>query len=379
MQQAEAATQRHEQELAELQSELRVAGETTARREKRDANAIQQQAAKLVEEQAARKEAQDDAWGKQLDVLVAQKRADDAEKEAKKAEKVLAQLATPEAASSAGRPSKQALLIRENLLGVPFAGAPEYYRRQLEEARVREAQLVADKTQLIEAAEADRLKNAELSRLAVVGGPMKRTIQDVQCNSTKKKLKSLSYGMSTKQYLINVASLNIPPNKIQQFLRHTNHFQWPHLEEGKDYQTPSIEYLSQCGYLVGHQAETCAALKLAEGAEQMAGLDGSTKESQHVMNANFKIRTAADVVSGGHGEHVFPRGPTLSSKGGGKGGAVAQKDFLLETLDEAKKRLDEWREEYSPPLSADKIPDSKEVTHATGNTDHQLQVHHWVV
>jgi hypothetical protein len=99
----------------------------------------------------------------------------------------------------------------------------------------------------------------------------------------------------------------------------------------------------------------------------MAGLDGSTKKSQHVMNANFKTRTAADVASGGaQGEHVFPRGPTLSSKGGGKGGAVAQKDFLLElqTLDEAKKRLDEWREEYSPPLSADKIPDSKEVTHA---------------
>jgi hypothetical protein len=171
----------------------------------------------LVEEQAARKAAQDAVWEKELDVLVEKKRADDAEKEAKKAEKVLAHLATPEAASSAGRPSKQVLLIRENLLRVPFAGASEYYRRQLEEGRVREAQLAAEKTQLAAAAEASRLKNAELPRLAVVGGQMKRTIQDVQCNPTKKELKGLSYGMRAKQYLINVAALNIPPIRFNSF------------------------------------------------------------------------------------------------------------------------------------------------------------------
>ena len=73
--------------------------------------------------------------------------------------------------------------------------------------------------------------------------------------------------------------------------------------------------------MAGHQAESCAAHDLGEGVEYCVGIDGSTKDNKHVMNANAFVRNREDVANDSEGKLVVVRGPTLASKGGrGRGG-----------------------------------------------------------
>ena len=61
---------------------------------------------------------------------------------------------------------------------------------------------------------------------------MKRTVQDVVRNKTLKKLKSLTYGTRTKQFFIEAAALNLPPVKIQQFVRLLHSVYYPQTTRG---------------------------------------------------------------------------------------------------------------------------------------------------
>jgi hypothetical protein len=139
----------------------------------------------------------------------------------------------------------------------------------------------------------------------------------VVCNKTLKKLKSLTYGTRTKQFFIEAAALNL------QFVRLLHSVYYPQLEEGKDWEAPCRKYLQDCALMAGHQAESCAAHDLGEGVEYCVGIDGSTKDNKHVMNANAFVRNREDVANGSNGSEsklVVVRGPTLASKGGGVGG-----------------------------------------------------------
>ena len=112
-----------------------------------------------------------------------------------------------------GRPSAQDVLLRDFLNELPPGeAAPAYWRRQLE---VEKARVLALEAEVKE--KADVIARQE--KLMPEGGLMKRTVQDVVCNKTLKKLKSLTYGTRTKQFFIEAAALNLPPVKIQQFVR----------------------------------------------------------------------------------------------------------------------------------------------------------------
>jgi hypothetical protein len=173
---------------------------------------------------------------------------------------------------------------------------------------------------------------------------MKRSVQAVVNNKTTKDLKSLSYGLATRQHFIDIASLNIPAQTLVKLYRKLHLFYFPHLKELHDWEVPTAGYMKECSEMIGHAAESCAAHDLAEGVEYCVGMDGSTKDAWHLMTANARVRSAADVASGGTGKNVYPRGPQLAAKGGGTCGAESQKDFWLDTLQESGKRLDEWRE-----------------------------------
>jgi hypothetical protein len=149
--------------------------------------------------------------------------------------------------------------------------------------------------------------------------------------STPRNYKNMSYGVDVQQFFINVAAVgNVPPRSLERIVREFYALHFSHLTEGKDYEIPTTTYLNDSGWMAGQQAETCAAWEFGQAKEACAGLDGSTKDNFHLMNANHRVRTQAEIDAGEKGRDVVMRGPTIAPKGNGSGGAESQRDFCKE-------------------------------------------------
>jgi hypothetical protein len=361
--------QQHKEQLLVLQAAVDNNARVTELRERRQENAAAESKREAQRSVAHAVEAKDAAIAATLDCLVAKAAAKKAVNEKAEMEKDLQQLCTPRAQWGRGRPRARAAAIYAAIVD-QGPHVPGYWRAQIE---LRDAQILQ-----LRGAGTELEKQVVSLQKRAVGALMKRSAQPVVNNKTTKNLKSFSYGLETRQHFIDIASLNIPPKTLVKLYRKLHVFYFPHLKELDDWEVPTAAYMKQCSEMLGHAAESCAAHDLAEGVEYCVGMDGSTKDAWHLMTANAKVRTAADVTSGHEGKNVYPRGPQLAAKGGGTGGADSQRDYWLHTLEASGERLDEWRasaawvsrgvaqgevegEAWQPRVP---IPAAKEVTNA---------------
>ena len=331
--------QQHDEQLLMLQAAVDSNARVTALQERMQQNAIAALKQKARRSDERRAKAEFKVQTEKLERLAAEAVVRKVEKENAAKERTLQQLRTPRAEWK-GRPPAQAAAIHAAIVG-QGANTPQYWRAQMDAKNNLIVQLRAaaeesqkKSTLQLELAAAESQKKIGSLEKRSVRALMKRSVQAVVNNKTTKDLKSLSYGLATRQHFIDIASLNIPAQTLVKLYRKLHLFYFPHLKELHDWEVPTAGYMKECSEMIGHAAESCAAHDLAEGVEYCVGMDGSTKDAWHLMTANARVHSAqcCRCRQWWHREECVSARPAICSEGWGHRWHRISKGFLAEYI-----------------------------------------------